>query len=77
MNASIRILDVIKVKTGCRAGIINIRGSLWNKIIGNILSMLISKIDVTQADSGDKWPKIPLHVGSHTINQKLLICVIL
>ena len=54
MNASIRISDVIKVKPGCRAGIIDIRGSLWNKMIGNISSMLISKIDVTQADSGDK-----------------------
>ena len=34
--------------------------------------MLISKIDVTRADSGAKLPKIPVQVGSHTTNQKLL-----
>ena len=33
--------------------------------------MLISKIDVAQADSGAKWPKIPLQVCSYTTKQKL------
>ena len=38
--------------------------------------MLISQIDVTQANLGAKWTKIPVQVGSHTTNQKLLFSVI-
>ena len=46
-------------------------------MIQDISSILISQIDVTQADSGAKWQKIPLQVGSQTINQKLLLSLIL